>query len=247
MTDSTSKPTSKSKKKTVPKENEKAILTLLSVHKTLTTEEVQLSEGLLRFGICWNLDEISLKTVLEKEKDNVIGLFNQELTQLLEKYYTETWNIFETESSDHVRLIQQLGQLKMLVKLEADTVGTKQLKNRLQNQNEYIKRKLLELFSNYLDNYNANRSKAGVAKKTRALSDAVGCWIKESCREEDREYWTCNTELYASYTKFCDQEGQASKSQSALSQALKSKGFKVGVVAKIGGKTMRGVRGLRLK
>jgi len=76
--------------------------------------------------------------------------------------------------------------------------------------------------------------------------DYIQQWLDE-CTEKDADGWTSNEGITGSYTTWCENNNvQFTKGPKALSQSLKSKGYKVGEVRKINGKTCRGVEGLTI-
>jgi len=87
---------------------------------------------------------------------------------------------------------------------------------------------------------------AETTQKQRDELDYIQQWIDEVCKD-DKEYWTPNEEVVASYLEWCKSNNvQHPKGPKALSQSLKAKGYEVGVVRKIDGKTKRGVEGIRV-
>jgi putative DNA primase/helicase len=83
--------------------------------------------------------------------------------------------------------------------------------------------------------------------RQRAALDYVGNWL-EACTEPGE--WTANGTLYTSYENFCEENGIEPKQQRGFSDALKAKGYEIGVVKKVASgattRVLRGVRGLKL-
>lgn len=87
---------------------------------------------------------------------------------------------------------------------------------------------------------------AETTQKQREELDYIQQWLDEMCKD-DKEYWTPNEEIVASYLEWCKSNNvQYPKGPKALSQSLKAKGYEVGVVRKFEGKTRRGIEGLRI-
>lgn len=75
--------------------------------------------------------------------------------------------------------------------------------------------------------------------------DFVQAWLNE-CTEKDEKHWTPNSSVYTSYKVWCDEQGVMKKSQRGLALSLQKKGYKTGVIDKVGLKKARGVEGLRI-
>jgi len=74
---------------------------------------------------------------------------------------------------------------------------------------------------------------AETTQKQRDELDYIQQWIDEVCKD-DKEYWTPNEEVVASYLEWCKSNNvQHPKGPKALSQSLKAKGYEVGVVRKL--------------
>jgi len=87
---------------------------------------------------------------------------------------------------------------------------------------------------------------AETTQKQREELDYIQQWLEEVCKD-DKQYWTPNEEIVASYLEWCKSNNiQYPKGPKALSQSLKAKGYEVAVIRKIEGKTKRGVEGLRI-
>jgi putative DNA primase/helicase len=84
--------------------------------------------------------------------------------------------------------------------------------------------------------------------EARAQLDYVAHWLEECAERTGREDdFVSNAALHQSYEAWCAANGVMAKGQTALTQALKRKGFDAGVVRRVQGKACRGVVGLRMK
>src|SRR5205807_703237 len=86
---------------------------------------------------------------------------------------------------------------------------------------------------------------ADTTKSQRDSQDFVQQWLDECC-EEDTESWTANEVIIASYAHWCESNNVTSKKAKALAQSLQMKGFKTGVVKRVGVRTQKGVNGLKI-
>jgi len=80
--------------------------------------------------------------------------------------------------------------------------------------------------------------------KHRADLDEVQAWLDEEC-ELGQHYFTSNSEIYQSYTQWCESNGVTPKKKKGLTQALGRKRL-TPTSKKIEGKTKRGIVGLRI-
>lgn len=87
-----------------------------------------------------------------------------------------------------------------------------------------------------------------VAEHTEAARSAVDFvqgWLDE-CTNTLPGEWTANSVLYLSYSNWCKANGVTPKQQRGLGNALKTKGFQVGVLKRQGEDVSRGVQNLVL-
>jgi len=80
---------------------------------------------------------------------------------------------------------------------------------------------------------------------TRGSLDHIQHWIEESC-EVIEEGWCANNMLYASYERWCAENGVTPKHSVEFSRSLTKKGFQTGVQRRVGGVNNRGVSGLQI-
>lgn len=83
------------------------------------------------------------------------------------------------------------------------------------------------------------------SEKARDAVDYVAVWLAE-CTEKTDD-WTPNSSVYQSYSNWCEENGVSRKNQRGLALSLQKKGYKTGEIERIGVKTHRGVRGLRIR
>lgn len=79
----------------------------------------------------------------------------------------------------------------------------------------------------------------------RGKADDIGQWLDDCCRATPGA-WTANGSLYTSYKAWCFDNGLAAKAVNKFGAALASKGYKTGVVQRVGLSTARGVEDLEI-
>lgn len=96
----------------------------------------------------------------------------------------------------------------------------------------------------YAEGLKVPDSVTATTKRYRTELDWIAQWQEECCTQN--AVWTANHVLYQSYENWCTDNGVKPKGARSWGKALSSKGFEVGVVKKVDGKTWRGVNGLSL-
>jgi len=86
-----------------------------------------------------------------------------------------------------------------------------------------------------------------LTSQTRLEQDHVEQWLNDCVvTTDDPTAFISNASVYRSYQDWCYAYGETEVSKRALTQALKRKGYQAGSSVKLGGRAVRGVKGIRL-